>query len=57
MRLGLVCANACRNVAPHWISFGFIAANPAPKAALSTVACHFVYQIMQAILIKKQNPV
>ena len=33
----------------------FIATNSAPKNALSTVACLFAYQMMQAILMKKQN--
>ena len=35
----------------------FIAANSAPTPILSTVACHFVYEIVQAILMNKQNPV
>ena len=34
-----------------------IATNSAPKTVFSTVASHSVYQIMQAILMKKQNPV
>ena len=43
---------------PHEISMAcFIATNPAPKTSLSTVACLFVYQMMQAILMKKQIPV
>ena len=42
---------------PHETSMTcFIATNFAPKTALSTVACLFVYQMMQAILMKKQNP-
>ena len=34
----------------------FVATNSEPKTTLSTVACLFVYQMMQAILMKKQNP-
>ena len=34
----------------------FIATNSAPQSALSTVVCLFVYQMMLAILMKKQNP-
>ena len=41
---------------PHETSIAcFIATDSAPKTALSTVACLFVYQMMQAILMKKQN--
>ena len=35
----------------------FIATNSALNAALSTVACLSVYQMMQVLLMKKQNPV
>ena len=43
---------------PHETSMAcFIATNSATKTALSTVACLFVYQMLQAILMKKQNPV
>ena len=35
----------------------FIATKSSPKTALFTVACLFIYQMMQAILMKKQNPV
>ena len=42
---------------PHETSMAcFIATNSAPKTTLSTVACLFVYQMIQAILMKKQNP-
>ena len=42
---------------PHETSMAcFIATNSAPKTALSTVSCLFVYQMMQYILMKKQNP-
>ena len=43
---------------PHETSMAcFLATNLAPKTALSTVACLFVYQMMHAILMKKQNPI